>query len=72
MNWWSSNNDPVGQSGKVKSVQFGIGVYVFGYADNNGNGLVDLPSHSAFLLGCATRRGSMEEQVNGLKQGHHA
>ena len=28
--------------------------YVFGYADNNSNGLVDLPSHSAFILGWAT------------------
>ena len=51
MNWWSRNNDPVEQSGKGKGVQFGIGVYVFGYTDNNSSCLVDLPSHSAFLLG---------------------
>ena len=97
----SRKNDAVGQSGKGKSVQFGIGVrkcthmhvksgsmrpglgvfivksysinsatslssivqvvwncdfrstYVFGYADNNSNGLVYLPSHRAFLLGWA-------------------
>ena len=90
----SRKNDAVGQSGKGKSVEFGIGVrkcthihvtsgsirpglgvfivkpyrvtsapslpsviqvvwncacrstYIFGYADNNSNGLVDLPSHS--------------------------
>ena len=95
-------DDPVEQSGKGKSVQFGIGVrkctdmhvtagsirpglcvfivksyritsatslpsiiqalwkcacrstYIFGYADNKSNGLVDLASHSAFILGWAT------------------
>ena len=100
--WFHAKDDPVEQSGKGKSVEFGIGVrkcthmhvtpgsirpglgvfivkpyrvnsapslpsiiqviwncafrsiYVFGYADNNSNDLVDLPSHSAFLLGWAT------------------
>ena len=28
--------------------------YVFGYVDNNSNGLVDLPSYSVFILGWET------------------